>query len=584
MSKLIKGVNDFETYCIVNGRTELLSEWDSEKNGSMAPSDYSKSSHEYVWWNCDKGHSYRQQINARVYQKQGCPYCSGRKVLSGFNDLESKYPDLAKEWDYEKNAPLLPSEITYGSKKRVWWKCSKCENSWPAEVNNRTNPNNHTGCPYCTNQKPTKGVNDLASQVPSVAAEWDFEKNAKSPEEYTSRSSQSVFWVCPICGHHYKMSIQNRTVQHQGCPKCARRLQTSFPEQALYFYIKKVFPDAINGAKGVVGKYVLDIYIPSIKTVIEYDGPWHTYEKDLAKYLRCKERSIRLIRVRDVSLKAYVGISDITIPSHYNQGKGLRDLVSSIQELLRHLGFNDEIEIDVDNDEGVILEGYYNNIIKRSALLQHPELEEEWDQEKNGAITLDMVSSGDSHKFWWKCKICGNEWRASIEKRSTGSGCPKCARRIAARKTSMKAIEKNGSLAEKYPEIAAEWDYRKNEELTPNTVAANSNKKVWWICPKGHSFPARVADRTVKASKCPYCSGKKPILGETDLVTTHPELILDWDYEQNDAPENYTAGSNKQVHWKCHICGREWQTSVYRRALEGSGCKSCATRRTYNKE
>ena len=345
-----------------------------------------------------------------------------------------------------------------------------------------------------------------------------------------------------------------------------------------------MFPDAINGAKGIVGKYVIDIFIPSKKTAIEYDGPWHTDEKDHRKYLKCKDKEIRLIRVRDGSLEEHTGIADITIQSYYNQGKGLKDIVNSIQELFRLLDYTDEVGINIEKDESTILEGYYNIIKARSGLLQHPELEQEWDQEKNGAITLDMVSSGDRHKYWWKCKKCGNEWQASLEKRSIGEGCPKCARKNAAKKTSMKAIEKNGSLAEKYPEVAAEWEYEKNEEYMPETIAANANKKVWWICSKGHSFQARVADRTAKSSRCPYCSGKKPIVGETDLATTNPELLLDWDYEHNGTPENYTAGSNKRVYWKCHICGHEWPTPVYSRAQNGRGCKVCADRRKREKK
>ena len=83
----------------------------------------------------------------------------------------------------------------------------------------------------------------------------------------------------------------------------------------------------------------------------------------------------------------------------------------------------------------------------------------------------------------------------------------------------------------------------------------------------------------MKGSGCPFCNGRRPIVGKNDLATTHPELIKDWDYEKNDSPVNYKAGSNKRVWWKCHICGYEWQTPVYSRAQNGRGCKECSKRK-----
>ena len=37
------------------------------------------------------------------------------------NSLAEVHPELVSEWS-EKNLPLTPDDITFGSNKKVWWK------------------------------------------------------------------------------------------------------------------------------------------------------------------------------------------------------------------------------------------------------------------------------------------------------------------------------------------------------------------------------------------------------------------------------------------------------------------------------
>ena len=98
---------------------------------------------EYI---CDKGHKYINTITKRI-NGRNCPYCSGNKILPGFNDLSTKEPQLVKEWDFDKNI-INPSEVTYGSDKKVWWKCEK-GHEWKTSLNQRTYEKRKTNCPYC---------------------------------------------------------------------------------------------------------------------------------------------------------------------------------------------------------------------------------------------------------------------------------------------------------------------------------------------------------------------------------------------------------------------------------------------------
>ena len=97
---------------------ELMKEWNQEKNILYNPADLTSGSSKKVWWKCEKGHEYKSSIVNRTKSKGTCcPYCSGNKVLKGFNDIASTNPELLKEWDYSKNT-IKPDEVTKGTHKK----------------------------------------------------------------------------------------------------------------------------------------------------------------------------------------------------------------------------------------------------------------------------------------------------------------------------------------------------------------------------------------------------------------------------------------------------------------------------------
>lgn len=110
MAKVIIGVND-----LASQRPDIVKDWDFEKNYPLRPTDVAVMSHKAVWWHCNNGysHSYLANIDKRTCRNDGCPYCSSHQLLKGFNDLQTKRPDIAKEWDFERNYPLTPSEWNY---------------------------------------------------------------------------------------------------------------------------------------------------------------------------------------------------------------------------------------------------------------------------------------------------------------------------------------------------------------------------------------------------------------------------------------------------------------------------------------
>lgn len=197
----------------------LAAEWDDEKNAPLTPQDVTTGSHKLIWWRCPKGHSWRAAVYSRTTLGTGCPVCTGRQALAGENDLATLYPDIAAQWDEEKNGALHPSNVTAGSNRRVWWRCEK-GHSYRAVIAQRVQRGD--GCPYCANRKVLPGFNDLATAAPLVAKQWHETLNgALTPEMVTAGSHKKAWWQCSY-GHVWKAAIYSRAgVQQCGCPVCA---------------------------------------------------------------------------------------------------------------------------------------------------------------------------------------------------------------------------------------------------------------------------------------------------------------------------------------------------------------------------
>ena len=200
-----------------------------------------------------------------------------------------------------------------------------------------------------------------------------------------------------------------------------------------------------------------------------------------------------------------------------------------------------------------------------------PEIASEWDYDKNHPFLPEQFFPKSAYRAFWKCKYCGNSWPAVIHSRTNGNGCPYCAGKI--------PIPGKTDLATVCPQIATEWDYERNGTLRPEQCTVYSKKNVVWKCKKcGNRWKTLIQNRT-NGHSCPYCTGRFPILGKTDLVTLYPMVANEWDYELNNPqiPEQVTAKSNKRVWWKCHACGRNWLAAVSDRT-KNKGCPYCSGR------
>jgi len=130
------------------------------------------------------------------------------------NSLAAVHPELVAEWS-EKNLPLTPDSITFGSNKKVWWK-GACGHEWQTSVKARSNGEK---CPICSGARVIAGINDLATLEPLLEKQWS-KKNKIKPTEVSIGSHKKVIWRCEK-GHEWEAAVKSRTINKTGCPYCS---------------------------------------------------------------------------------------------------------------------------------------------------------------------------------------------------------------------------------------------------------------------------------------------------------------------------------------------------------------------------
>lgn len=128
---------------------ELVRQWHEEKNHPRTPHEVGPSSRLAVFWRCPRGadHEWKAAVYTRtVPGGGGCPFCSGHRV-SKDNCLATRFPRVAQDWHPTRNGTLTPAAVTWGSGKRVWWRC-QLGHVWKAAIRDRTREDAR-GCPAC---------------------------------------------------------------------------------------------------------------------------------------------------------------------------------------------------------------------------------------------------------------------------------------------------------------------------------------------------------------------------------------------------------------------------------------------------
>ena len=396
--KVLEGVNDLTTT-----HPELAKEaydWD--------PTTLSYGSNKKVSWRCQLGHTWEAQVNSRALKGATCPFCSGHKVLTGFNDLTTTHPVLAQEatgWD--------PKTVSAGSNKKLSWTCS-LGHQYMAQPNERTG--REQGCPVCCGRKVLAGFNDLATTHPQLAKEadgWD-------PSTLTSGSNKKVAWCCHS-GHEWEAQVNNRTSHKTGCPVCSgKKLLTGFNDLATKF------PELAKGADGWDPRQTLAGSALKLSWKCEAGHTWkaHLYTRTPPVSAGCPVCTGQKVlagfndlatQFPEVAAEAHGWDPKTVTPASNNKKrswkcpKGHLYLATPAQRTSR--GCNCPV-----CSGRQVLAGF------NDLATLFPEIAAEadgWDPTK--------VAKASNQKKDWKCSICGHKWRALVNSRTRGSSCPECA-------------------------------------------------------------------------------------------------------------------------------------------------------------
>ena len=406
----------------------LVREWNYKKNKDIDINKITSGSHKKVWWICSQHHEWAADVSSR-YKGHGCPYCNNLKALAGYNDLATINPKLAKEWDYEKNGDLKPSDVLPGSHKKVWWKCEK-GHEWEKEVKER---NNGLNCPYCSNQKVLKGYNDLGTTNPELLKEWDFNKNIISPYEITAGAEKMVWWICSE-SHSYQSLVYNRK-KGAGCPYCDSKkilkgyndLATTNPSLAKEWNYEK------NGDLKPT-----DLTEGSSKKVwwkCEKGHEWETTIKSRKTGNNCPYCS---------NQKVLVGYNDLYT---YCINNNLKNIIEEFDIKKNKFSMKDVTPGSTRETWWICSEGHsyqstperrvirgsscgicsHNILVKgvNDLATTHPEIAKEWDYEKNKETPEEVMAGSNIKKYWFICPK-GHSYQTTVLGRKRGTNCPQC--------------------------------------------------------------------------------------------------------------------------------------------------------------
>lgn len=545
-NKILQGYNDLQTT-----DPELAKEWHPTKNGNLKPSDVFKGGKYKYWWICSEGHSFQK----RLYEKKlgnGCPYCSSKKIKIGFNDLASKYPELVSEWNTEKNE-LKPTDFSVGSNKKVWWKCRE-GHEWESTIYSRTL--GKTSCQECRkiekqqikkNRKRIYKVKITRKRKinENLLNEWNYNKNIGiDPLDLKIPKMTKVWWSCEK-GHEWKTSISSRE-KGSKCYIC-----TEYKIMKGYTDLLTLMPEMKKQWDFEKNNNV-DIYTvgpKSKKTVWWKCDGGHRWKETIVS--RCKNK---------VCMYCYnMHATSFPEQAFYYYIK------RNFPEAINRYQLEGKYEVDIYIPKlkiGIEYDGIYYHSGKSA---QEKELKKEKIIEEKNIFLIRIKEHRKENRieryekkicFYYKIKnnselseiidIVLKYLQIENEKVDVENDMYKI----------LNSYQKNlyeKSVVKLMPEKVKEWNYEKNAPLTPDKIYANSSKKVWWKCEKGHEWKISPSKRYTLHTNCPYCANKKVQKGYNDLATINPKLAKQWHPTKNRElkPTQFTFCSGKKVWWIC---------------------------------
>ena len=476
--EILAGFNDIPSLY-----PNLASLFAADKNTDVDICELSPTDLRSVWWRCQYGHEWKRSVKDQNRSTNPCPVCSGHQVLSGFNDLATTHPELADQWNHNRNVDLHPTDVSYGYSKTVWWVCEK-GHEWEAVVSNRSRG---AGCPLCPR-----------TPIPlHLRMQWHPDKNGDVlPEDISAGSSFKAWWICEK-GHEWRTSVANR-YKGSGCHECAGRFSESLEE--MYPELATQWHPTRNGTLTPN-----DVTPGSTRKVWWIGSCGHEWDTAVVNRVYGYGCSICASKRVDQGVNDLATLyPEIAAEWDYQRNGDLKpqDVLSQSNRKVWWIcseghTWRTRVQSRVIGQAGCHT-CWLKTAFKGLTFADNsPELVHLWHPLKNGDLTPHDVSSGSTVVAWWRC-TCGYEWQAPVHQVSGyQSRCRACSG----------TVHWGTSLVERNPEVAAQWHPYKNGNLTPNDVTFGTPRKVWWRGECGHEWIAAISNRS-KGAGCPKCAPK----------------------------------------------------------------------------
>ena len=417
----------------------LKSEWHPTRNAGIKFDDLSSKTNRKVWWLCSRNvnHEWQARFRNRVIDGDGCPFCSGRKVLRE-DSFGAQFPQMLAEWHPTKNGSLDPFGIRPNSNKRVWWQCqTPYKHIWQTTVTTRVRHN--SGCKQCNNiPRP------LSVSCPEIAKQWHPTKNGgTSANDVSAGSKMKAWWLCDVDPtHEWKATVYGRTRAKSGCPQCRRKagpkhwpqLDVAFPKLAAQWHPTR------NGALKPS-----DVFGNSTRKVwwLCPVDPSHVWEASIRNRSIlnngcrfCARRSKYIApgqsfadKFPQLAAEWHPTKNGELKPSAIKPGSSVRVWWQCRTNPAHE--WDSTITVRTHKKSRGLCPHCSGHLVSSANSLQavHPEIAKEWHPTKNAPLTPSQIKRASGKKVWWQCSTNpSHEWLARVKNRTVlGNNCPLCA-------------------------------------------------------------------------------------------------------------------------------------------------------------
>lgn len=271
-----------------------------------------------------------------------------------------------------------------------------------------------------------KSLGDLYPEISSEFVKPVYNDEAKQeldPYDYKPTQQQHARFKCEKCGYEWEATISSRTKGKGKCPNCNKKIKTSFGENYIAGMLKMIVPDTIIQKQIYDTQMYGDIFIPSLKLMIEYGQAFYHKNKksDKIKQEFCDDNNYSMLYIIENSSYKDIEMTEgqITLP-HKEYMKGIDNLDKVIEMICNCYSL--EYNVQKEERDKIIGEAFkkqIGNVKKEDTLgVRYPSIADEWDTNNNYGISPYEIRYNSWFDANWINRKTNERWKAPVQYRT----------------------------------------------------------------------------------------------------------------------------------------------------------------------